>query len=167
MWLASGPRERCPRGGIATGPWICVGSGISELGWPRLAWVPGRWEQPPRPPARWVSHRWTHQRHGWVLVEGHWRQARFTANSTCRAGRPTGMWPSNVRTQPPGSMSDSVCNLGDASLPGARLCAIETAATMRKRSRYVLKASACMPALSELSSSFGRRRCQRGNRKMS
>ena len=37
------------------------------------AWAPGRWEQPPRPHARWVAHRWTHRRDGWVLVEGHWR----------------------------------------------------------------------------------------------
>jgi hypothetical protein len=36
-------------------------------------WVPGRWEQPPRPRARWVSHRWVHQRGGWVLVQGRWR----------------------------------------------------------------------------------------------
>ncbi len=37
------------------------------------AWTPGRWEQPPRRHAHWVAHRWTHQRGGWVLVEGHWR----------------------------------------------------------------------------------------------
>jgi hypothetical protein len=39
----------------------------------RYAWVPGRWEQPPRPRAHWVAHRWVHQRGGWVLMEGHWR----------------------------------------------------------------------------------------------
>jgi hypothetical protein len=36
-------------------------------------WVAGRWEQRPQPRARWVAHRWVHQRGGWVLVEGHWR----------------------------------------------------------------------------------------------
>ena len=36
-------------------------------------WVAGRWEQRPKPRARWVAHRWVHQRDGWVLVEGHWR----------------------------------------------------------------------------------------------
>jgi hypothetical protein len=36
-------------------------------------WAPGRWELPPRPYARWVSHHWVHRRGGWVLVEGHWR----------------------------------------------------------------------------------------------
>jgi hypothetical protein len=37
------------------------------------AWEPGRWEQPPRPRARWAAHHWVHQRGGWVMVEGHWR----------------------------------------------------------------------------------------------
>ena len=36
------------------------------------AWVPGRWERPPRPHARWVEHKWVHRHGGWVLVEGHW-----------------------------------------------------------------------------------------------
>jgi hypothetical protein len=36
-------------------------------------WVPGRWELPPRPHARWVKHHWEHRRGGYVLVEGHWR----------------------------------------------------------------------------------------------
>ncbi len=37
------------------------------------AWTPGRWEQPPRPHAHWVAHRWTRRQGGWVMVEGHWR----------------------------------------------------------------------------------------------
>ncbi|MGA1997600.1 MAG: hypothetical protein ABSH45_17655 [Bryobacteraceae bacterium] len=37
------------------------------------AWTPGMWQQPPRRHARWVAHRWTHRRDGWVLVDGHWR----------------------------------------------------------------------------------------------
>jgi hypothetical protein len=37
------------------------------------AWTPGRWEEPPRRHAHWVAHRWTHQKNGWVLVDGHWR----------------------------------------------------------------------------------------------
>jgi len=36
-------------------------------------WVPGRWELPPRPHARWVKHHWVHRGGGYVLVEGHWR----------------------------------------------------------------------------------------------
>jgi len=37
------------------------------------AWNAGRWEQPPRPHARWAAHHWVHRHDGWVLVEGHWR----------------------------------------------------------------------------------------------
>jgi hypothetical protein len=37
------------------------------------AWTPGAWQQPPRPHARWVAHRWTHQQGGYVMVNGHWR----------------------------------------------------------------------------------------------
>jgi hypothetical protein len=36
-------------------------------------WTGGRWEQPPRPHARWVAHRWVHHKDGYVLVEGRWR----------------------------------------------------------------------------------------------
>jgi hypothetical protein len=36
-------------------------------------WVPGRWDVPPRPHARWVAHRWVRRHGGYVLVEGHWR----------------------------------------------------------------------------------------------
>jgi hypothetical protein len=36
------------------------------------AWVPGRWELPPRAHAHWVKHHWVHRRGGYVLVEGHW-----------------------------------------------------------------------------------------------
>ena len=36
-------------------------------------WVPGRWELPPRPHARWVAAHWMHRHGGWVLAEGHWR----------------------------------------------------------------------------------------------
>lgn len=36
-------------------------------------WVPGRWDRPPQPHARWVAHHWVHRHGEWVLVEGHWR----------------------------------------------------------------------------------------------
>jgi hypothetical protein len=36
-------------------------------------WVPGRWDVPPRPHARWVAHKWVHRHGGYVLQEGHWR----------------------------------------------------------------------------------------------
>jgi hypothetical protein len=37
------------------------------------AWVPGRWEMPPRPHARWAPYRWQKHGHTWVLRDGHWR----------------------------------------------------------------------------------------------
>src|SRR5258708_2785502 len=37
------------------------------------AWVPGRWERPPRRHARWVAPRYAHRGGGWVYTEGHWR----------------------------------------------------------------------------------------------
>lgn len=37
------------------------------------SWNQGRWEQRPRPRARWVAHHYVRQRGGWVFVEGHWR----------------------------------------------------------------------------------------------
>ena len=66
-------RDRPPARGYV---WI---QGYQNWNGERYQWVPGRWEQPPRPGARWVSHRWTRQRgargqgNSWVLVEGRWR----------------------------------------------------------------------------------------------
>ncbi len=37
------------------------------------AWNSGRWEEPPRPRAHWVAHRWVHRRDGYVFVEGRWQ----------------------------------------------------------------------------------------------
>lgn len=50
--------------------WI---SGYQRWDGNAYAWSPGRWEAPPRRNARWVQHRWNHQKDGWVAVEGHWR----------------------------------------------------------------------------------------------
>jgi len=36
------------------------------------AWNAGRWEEPPRPHAHWVAHRWVHRKDGYVFVEGRW-----------------------------------------------------------------------------------------------
>lgn len=36
-------------------------------------WYGGRWVLPPRPRAVWVPAHWVRRRHGWYLVEGHWR----------------------------------------------------------------------------------------------
>jgi hypothetical protein len=34
--------------------------------------VPGRYELPPRPRARWVPPHWERGRRGWYFVAGHW-----------------------------------------------------------------------------------------------
>jgi hypothetical protein len=39
----------------------------------RYVWVPGAYEQPPRPHGRWVAGRWVHRGGGWVWVDGRWR----------------------------------------------------------------------------------------------
>jgi len=38
-----------------------------------FAWVPGRWELPPRRHARWAQAHWVRRHGGWVFVEGRWR----------------------------------------------------------------------------------------------
>jgi hypothetical protein len=36
-------------------------------------WVPGHYERPPHPHARWVEGHWSHRGGGYVWVDGHWR----------------------------------------------------------------------------------------------
>jgi hypothetical protein len=48
-------------------------SGYQQWNGSAYTWTPGRWEQPPRPRAHWVQHRWIHKKGGWVMQEGHWR----------------------------------------------------------------------------------------------
>ena len=62
--------ERRP---VAPGPRYVWIAGYHRWDGHAYAWVPGRWELPPRPHARWVAHRWVHRHGGWVMVEGHWR----------------------------------------------------------------------------------------------
>src|ERR1700683_1909500 len=59
--------------GVAPGPGYVWISGYHNWNGTAHVWVPGRWEQPPRPHARWVAHRWVKRHGGWVLVEGRWR----------------------------------------------------------------------------------------------
>jgi hypothetical protein len=62
--------ERRPPPPSHTHVWV---SGYHRWDGHAYAWAPGRWEQPPPRHRHWVAHHWTHQKHGWVLVEGHWR----------------------------------------------------------------------------------------------
>jgi hypothetical protein len=63
-------RERRPPPPSRNHVWV---SGYHRWDGNAYAWAPGRWEQPPPQRRHWVAHHWTHQRGGWVLVEGHWR----------------------------------------------------------------------------------------------
>jgi hypothetical protein len=31
-------------------------------------WIPGRWERPPQPHARWVAHHWVNMVGGFIIV---------------------------------------------------------------------------------------------------
>lgn len=41
----------------------------------RHVWIAGHWEMPPRARVVWVEPRWERRGHGYVLVEGYWREA--------------------------------------------------------------------------------------------
>lgn len=50
--------------------WI---SGYHRWDGGRYVWVPGRWDRPPRPHARWVPAHYVHRHGGWFFIEGRWR----------------------------------------------------------------------------------------------
>ena len=67
------PIEVVETRGVAPSPghvWI---GGYQRWDGSAYAWVPGRWDTPPRPGARWVAHRWEHRQDGYVFHEGRWR----------------------------------------------------------------------------------------------
>jgi S1-C subfamily serine protease len=67
------PREVVETRVAAPGPGYVWIGGYHQWNGNAYVWAPGRWEQPPRPHAVWVRHRWVHRHGGYVLVEGHWR----------------------------------------------------------------------------------------------
>jgi len=58
---------------VAPGPGYVWVAGYHAWNGRAYAWVPGRWERPPRARAVWVPAHWQRERRGWYLVEGHWR----------------------------------------------------------------------------------------------
>jgi hypothetical protein len=58
---------------VAPGPGYVWVGGYHSWNGNAYVWVPGRWDRPPRPHARWVAHHWVRRHGGYVLVEGHWR----------------------------------------------------------------------------------------------
>lgn len=67
------PHVLVERRGRAPGPGYVWIDGYQRWDGRAYAWVPGRWDRPPRPHAHWVAHRWVRRGRGWVMVEGHWR----------------------------------------------------------------------------------------------
>ena len=57
----------------APGPGYVWVSGYHTWNGAAYVWAPGRWDRPPRARAVWVPAQWARDRHGWYLVEGHWR----------------------------------------------------------------------------------------------
>lgn len=59
---------------VAPGPGYVWVPGYHSWDGRAYVWRPGRWDRGPRANARWVPARWVRdRRHGWYLVEGHWR----------------------------------------------------------------------------------------------
>ena len=57
----------------APGPRYVWAGGYQRWNGRAYAWTPGRWVVPPRGRHQWVPARWVHDRHGWYVVQGHWR----------------------------------------------------------------------------------------------
>ena len=58
---------------VAPGPGYVWVPGYHVWNGAVYVWTPGRWVLPPRPRAVWVPAHWERDRHGWFLIEGHWR----------------------------------------------------------------------------------------------
>ena len=58
---------------VAPGPEYAWLPGVYHWSGREYVWAPGHYERAPRPRATWVPDRWAHDRHGWYLIDGHWR----------------------------------------------------------------------------------------------
>ena len=67
------PRPVIEQRVVAPGPGYVWVGGYHRWDGHAYGWVPGRWERPPKPHARWVAHHYVRRNGGWVFVEGHWR----------------------------------------------------------------------------------------------
>ena len=68
------PRPRAEVRVVAPGPGYVWIGGYHEWRGSAYAWVPGRWERPPYPRARWIRPHYRHVHGGWVFVPGHWQR---------------------------------------------------------------------------------------------
>ena len=67
------PPPRVEVFGVAPGPGFVWIDGYWGWGGSRYAWVPGRWERPPRRHARWEPGRWENRSGRYSYRRGHWR----------------------------------------------------------------------------------------------
>jgi hypothetical protein len=58
---------------VAPGPGYVWVPGYHRWDGRAYVWVPGVWQRPPHGHAHWVPAHWVHDRHGWYVVNGHWR----------------------------------------------------------------------------------------------
>jgi hypothetical protein len=58
---------------VAPGPGYVWVPGYHMWNGASYVWAPGHWVVPPRPRAVWVPAHWQRDRHGWFIIEGHWR----------------------------------------------------------------------------------------------
>jgi hypothetical protein len=59
--------------GAAPGAGFVWVNGYYNWGGSRYAWVPGRWQRPPRRNAHWESARWENHGGRYRFRQGHWR----------------------------------------------------------------------------------------------
>jgi hypothetical protein len=59
--------------GVAPGPGYVWTEGFYDYHGSSYAWVPGRWQRPPRAHAVWVPGEWARSGRGYAFHRGYWR----------------------------------------------------------------------------------------------
>lgn len=67
------PAVRFEQRGIAPGAGYVWIDGYWGYSGGRYAWVPGRWDRPPRGRSRWEAGRWETRKGRYQYRQGHWR----------------------------------------------------------------------------------------------
>jgi hypothetical protein len=67
------PAPRYAVMGVAPGPGYVWTEGFYDYRGGGYAWVPGRWQRPPRRNAVWVPGSWAHNGRGYEFHRGYWR----------------------------------------------------------------------------------------------
>jgi hypothetical protein len=67
------PAARYAVVGVAPGPGYIWTEGFYDYRGSGYAWVPGRWQRPPRAHAVWVPGTWAQGHRGYEFRRGYWR----------------------------------------------------------------------------------------------